>query len=133
MSFDHRDIRVSMDVYTLDNAYLGTVINVVPGPPALSGEGVLAEALQTSVTNGEMFGPVPTQMNGNPGPKTQSAAALYATEPDTASSLGEGSIKVGKWWGLIGRRTIPLSDIQTVSLERVVLKHRSQDLERSSR
>ncbi len=133
MSFDHQDIRPSMDVYTLDNVYLGTVISMVPGPPVLTGERVLAEARQTSVINGEMFGPVPTQTRGNPGPKTQSAAAQYATQPDAALPLGQGAIKVGKWWGLIGRRTIPLEDVQTVSLERVVLKHRSADLDHSFR
>ncbi len=130
MSFDHRDIRQSMDVYTLDNVYLGPVVAVVPGPAIPSGERVLNEARQVSEVNGEMFGPVPTQTSGNPGPVTQSAASLYATDPD-AQSLGQGTIKVGKWWG--GRRTIPLDAIQSVSLERVVLKHREAELERSSR
>lgn len=129
MSFDHRDIRTRMDVYTLDNVYLGPVVTVVPGPVGCEVERVLEEARQSSKVNGEMFGPVPTQTGGNPGPKTQSAAALYATEPHDAHSLGQGAIKIGRWWGLIGRRTIPMENVQTVSLERVILKHRKEDLD----
>ncbi len=77
-----------------------------------------------------MFGPMPTQTIGNGGPIKQSAAALYATTPHAAQPLGQGTIQVGKWWGLVGRRTIPLAAIQTVSMERVVLKHRKTDLDK---
>jgi hypothetical protein len=128
MGFSHRDIRPAMDVYTLDNVYLGSVFDVIPGPPSRAEEIVFEEARQTSEVNGEMLGPMPTQSIGNPGPQTQSAAKLYATEPTSGQSLGQGAIKVGKWWGLVNRRTIPLEAIQTVSLERVILKHRKEDL-----
>jgi len=131
MSFDHRDVRRSMDVYTLDNVYLGSVVAVLPGPGIRTEERVQEEARQSSIINGEMLGPVPTQTSGNRGPKTQGAAALYATQPDTAKPLGKGAIKVGTWWGR--RRTIPLDAIQAVSLERVVLKYRKKDLDQLRR
>lgn len=131
MSFDRRDIHPAMDVYTLDNVYLGSVLAVLPGPETPVKEHVLPEARQSSEVNGEMLGPMPTQTIGNKGPKTQSAASLYATEPESAQPLGRGDIKVGKWWGLVGSRTIPLEAIQTVSLERVILKHRKADLDKN--
>jgi hypothetical protein len=128
MSFDRRDIRTAMDVYTRDNVYLGTVLAVIPGPQDRAGEPVAAGARQTSAVNGELLGPMPTQTIGNPGPSTQSAHALYAVEPDSAQPLGKGALVAGKWWGLIGRRTIPLDDVQSVSLERVILKQRQDEI-----
>ncbi|HEX6292840.1 MAG TPA: hypothetical protein VFZ66_26885 [Herpetosiphonaceae bacterium] len=128
MSFDRRDIRKAMDVYTLDNVYLGSVLAVIPGPIA-AGEGeVVPESCQTSRVSGELLGPMPTQTIGNPGPTTQSAARLYHTAADGAPPLGRGSITVGLWWGLLQRRTIPLDAIQTVSFERVVLKYRRDQI-----
>jgi hypothetical protein len=129
MSFDRRDIRPAMDVYTRDNVYLGTVLDVIPGPQARAGERVAADARQTSAVNGELLGPMPTQTIGNRGPSTQSARADYATDPDAAQPLGKGTLIAGKWWGLIGRRTIPLDDVQSVSLERVILKQRKDEID----
>ena len=128
MSFDRGDVRRAMDVYTLDNVYLGTVLSVRSAPEAGGAERVPEHSRQSSVVDGERRGPAPTQDAGNRGPRTQSAAALYATTGDGAPPLGGGSIEVGRWWGLRGRRTIPLDQIQTVSLERVVLRSRAQDL-----
>lgn len=120
MSFDRRDIRISMDVYTFDQIYLGTVLKIRPGS-MLKGERILPDALQSSSVNGEMLGPMPTAPIGNPAPHKQSADERYASGRD-AEPLGAGSLVVGKWWGLLGRREIPLADVQTVSLERVVLR-----------
>ena len=128
MSFDRGDIRRTMDVYTLDNAYLGTVLKIVPGRAALHEESVEASARQTSRVNGELLGPMPTQPIGNQSPIRQGAQAQYDTATD-AEQLGDGALIVGRWWGLRGRRTIPLADVQTVSLERVVLKQRRATLE----
>ena len=125
MSFDRRDIRPGMDVYTLDNAYLGTVLKVSDGPPAEPEPPIAADARQSSTTNGELLGPMPTQPIGNPAPITQGAAAGYATAPDDARPLGHGALLVGRWWGLVGRRRIPIDAVQTVSLERVVLRQRA--------
>ena len=128
MSFDRRDIRLSMDVYTLDNAYLGTVLTVVPGPEPPAEASASAPGHESSAISGESLGPMPTQPVGNVGPETQSARAVYATRPDGAERLGHGALKVGKWWGLAARRTIPLDAVQTVSLERVVLKLKRDEL-----
>ncbi len=95
MSFDRRDIRPAMDVYTLDNVYLGSILAIIPGSRTPVKEHILPEARQSSEVNGEMFGPMPTQTIGNPGPRTQSAASLYATQPDSTQPLDGGAIKVG--------------------------------------
>ena len=128
MSFDRRDVRPAMDVYTLDDVYLGTVLRIVPGPEPPAQEQVPEDARQSSAIGGELLGPMPTQPLGNPGPSTQSAHALYAVPSDGAQPLGRGALEVGKWWGLVGRRTIPLDAVQTVSLERVVLRLNQAEL-----
>jgi hypothetical protein len=122
MQFDTRDIRSRMDVYTADNVWLGEVRQINPRPVAQEGEQVGAAARQSSRINGELLGPMPTAPIGNPAPHAQSAESFYAAEPDDAAKIGRGSIIVGRWWGLLGRRTIPMEQVQTVSLERVVLK-----------
>jgi hypothetical protein len=38
-------------------------------------------------------------------------------------SLGNGSMVIATLLGMFGRRTIPLDEVQTVSMERVVLRH----------
>ncbi len=138
MSFDTRDIRRSMDVYTHDNVYLGTVLEIIPCPnPRVGGDQVETppgeEApvppQQRSEIDGEMFGPMPTQTIGNKGPSRQSARAGYAVHPDDAKLIGSGSIRVGKWWGLLSSRTIPIEDVQTVSIERVVLRRKKDEID----
>jgi hypothetical protein len=120
MSFDWRDIRKTMDVYTLDNVYLGTVLSITPGPTGAP-EHTPPTSHQSSILNGELLGPMPTQPIGNRASLKQSASANYGTAAD-AAPLGAATMLVGKWWGLAGRRVIPLDAVQTVSLERVVLK-----------
>jgi hypothetical protein len=127
MSFDRRDIRMMMDVYTLDNVYLGSVLRVAPGN--LTGERACAiSAPQSSQVSGESMGPAPTWAVGNAGPATQSAAAGYRARTDGAALIGAGDLTVGKWWGLRERRVIPLGLVQTVSLERVVLRVTARQL-----
>jgi hypothetical protein len=133
MSFDRGDIRPSMDVYTLDNSYLGTVLRIHANPITAADEQVAPDALQSSDVSGELLGPVPTLPIGNRGPRTQSAGNRYATQPDAAEPIGRGTIEVGKWWGMFGRRTISLDDVQTVSLERVVLRLRDGELGQMAR
>jgi hypothetical protein len=120
MSFDTRDIRPTMDVFTLQNDYLGTVLKVEPGPVHAPTASDPDEP--SSEMNGELAGPAPTQDIGNSGPRVQSPRAAYATTRDDATLLGNGTITIGKYWGLLGRKTIPLSAVQSVSMERVVLK-----------
>lgn len=127
MSFDSGDIRRAMDVYTRDNVYLGTVLAVIPGEAAAEG-GVDEGARQSSAVDGELLGPMPTRTIGNPGPTTQSARALYGVAADRARPIGRGAIRVGTWWGLVGRRMIPLDRVLTVSLERVILQATRDEL-----
>ena len=130
-SFDLRDIRRSMDVFTIDNIWLGMVLTVSPDTdaPEATGGHVPADARQSSAVSGELLGPMPTQTIGNSGPRRQSASANYASPPDGTPLVAHtGTLTVGKWWGLTARRTIPLDAIQTVSLERVVLRWKKEDL-----
>ena len=130
-SFDLRDIRRSMDVFTIDNAWLGVVLFVTSaeGTSNASDGHVPVDAQQSSAVSGELLGPMPTQTIGNSGPRRQSARAGYATAADATPPIARGgTITVGKWWGLAVRRTIPLDAIQTVSLERVVLKWTKENL-----
>ncbi|MDP8922550.1 MAG: hypothetical protein M3O34_06685 [Chloroflexota bacterium] len=127
MSLNARDIRPSMDVFSRDGAYLGTVLRVAPDRAALADgkdgrEPNLGAAPQSSAINGELLGPMPTAPLGNPGPLAQSARGRYAAEADGAPSLRGGSFVVGRWWGLLGRRVIPLDLVMNVSLERVILE-----------
>lgn len=126
--FDFHDIRRSMDVYTIDGVYVGTVLDIIPGAVVRNDEQAHERAHQSSEISGEMLGPMPTRPLGNSGPERQSAREWYAAKPDRASPIGAGAIRVGRWWGLRGRRTIPMDAVQTVSLERVVLKLKKEEL-----
>ena len=128
MSYDARDIRKPMDVFTMDNAYLGTVRKVIPGEVTQDSGQVPETARQASLVNGEMLGPMPTRPLGNHGPRSQSATAHYATQADGAQRIGHGKIVVGKLGGLLSRRTISTDDVLSVSLERVVLKLKRDEL-----
>lgn len=128
MSFDRSDIRKAMDVYTADNVYLGTVLKIVAAP--VHDEQRSPTIPQQSAISGELLGPMPTLPIGNRAAELQSASHAYGSAPDQAQPLGHGQIIVGSWWGLVGRRTIPLDQVQTVSLERIVLRQRSDEIDR---
>ena len=123
MGFSRSDFRPGMDVYTRDNHHLGAIAVVVPGA-----EQVLESARQSSTGSGESMGPMPTQMLGNSGPSVQSARSLYATQRAPSTTLHGGKLVVGGGWGRASR-TIDLSAVQTVSLERVNLKLRRDELD----
>ena len=129
MTFDHRDIRPAMDVYTRDNVYLGTVLAVEPGP-APGPRARRPPEHQGSQVSGELLGPMPTQPVGNQGPVNQSARAGFASAADDAPPIGQGRLLVGRWQGWRGRRAIPLAAVQSVALERVVLALTSEQLDR---
>lgn len=122
MSFDRADIRPAMEVYTLDNVYLGTVLAVTPGPPHADPTPERPATMHSSAVSGELMGPMPTQSLGNTGPQRQAAGAGYASAGDGAAPLGQGSFTVGKWYGLFGKRSFPLDAVQTVSMERIILR-----------
>ncbi len=119
--FNHRDIRVLMDVWTADNEYLGSVRRVLAAGISMHTR-IETPDQQVSGFSGEALGLVPTQALGSSGPVMQAAHAAYATSPDGAGLLGAGTMTVGHWAGLIGRRSIALDFVQSVSLERVTLR-----------
>ncbi len=130
MTFNRHDIRRSMDVYTCDNIYMGTVLSVTAGSPANPGERSAPEPAEASEVSGELLGPMPTLPVGNLGPVNQGARAGYATGAGSPDVPGPGSLTAGKWWGLLGRYVIPLDAVQTVSLERVILRVSKDELDR---
>jgi hypothetical protein len=131
MGFDRRDIRRAMDVYTRDNVYLGVVRRIHRGVAPLPEEQEDEGARQSSAVDGESLGPMPTRVVGNPGPRSQAAGARYAVGPDGAEPLGDGALEVGRLRGMVGRRTIPLGLVQSVSFERVILRVTREELERA--
>lgn len=123
------EIRRQMDVFTLDAVYLGSVlwISAERGdhvPPNLG-----PDVLQTSTVDGEMLGPMPTQALGNTGPVSQAARAKYATGATGAESFQSGTLLVGKFHGLLGIRRVSIDDIQTVAMERIVLRQTFDELD----
>lgn len=118
--FDLRDIRRGMDVYNRGGDWLGTVLKV---------EGVVARPLLRLVTtypsssgtfNGELTGPISTQLIGNSGPTVQTAITGYGS---TALPDGKaGSVLIGRWLGLTGRRWFDAGSIINISLERIVVE-----------
>jgi hypothetical protein len=143
--FDVRDLRRPLDVFTRDEVFLGTILKIVPAdeqPPAAPQGAEQAQTEQAQKEpatppsgriSGELLGPMPTAPLGNPGPAAQSAARGYRAEPDDAQALSAGSLVVGRWWGLLGRRTIRLDQILSLSLERVILKQTYEELNPGSR
>ena len=120
MHFDTRDIRLGMDVFTADNVYLGSVVRL-PAAENLQ-EDAYRAVDPSSRTSGEALGPSPTVSLGNTGPLNQSARTHYATQPDANGVFPSGSFEVGKWFGLVGRKSIPVAFVQSLSAERIVLR-----------
>lgn len=131
MTFDTRDIRVGMDVYTRDGRYLGTVRRLEPGS-AQPVQRVATEATTeapASMISGELLGPMPTSPLGNPGPTTQTPRYAFGTIPDEAEPLVAGAFWVGKLPVPIGWCRFSIDDVLTVTLERVILRQQASDLE----
>lgn len=116
------EIRRMMDVYSFDSDYLGSVLWIT-ADGATSGSPEFPDQLrQESKVSGESLGPAPTQRVGNPGPVTQSARQRYGIGDDPQPAIGNGTMIVGQAFGLMGIKRIPLDDVQTVALERIVLR-----------
>jgi hypothetical protein len=156
MTLTRRDVRPGMDVYALDGAYVGTVLLVrgrseaddgasgrAAGSGAASaraaaiGEADAGSRPTGSRVNGEALGPMPTAALGNAGPGAQAARSGYATEAG-----GPGAAPLGRVLVLrmplgtqlhaprFGLRWISPDLIQTVTLERVLLRVTEDALER---
>lgn len=126
MSFDVRDIRPGMDVYSFDNVYLGTVRRVIREP--VPRQEVVPQEFQASQIPGELLGPMPTATIGNPGPSTQSARRRFASQPDGAALIGHSRLVFGRLPVPIGWREVSVDDVLAVSLERVVLRRTAAEL-----
>lgn len=121
--FRSTDIRRSMDVFGLDGNWIGTVLRVRHGPT--SGDNVPDNPPFTPdrrVFDGESLGPAPTRSVGNFGPATQAPEHRYGADARAGKPLGAGTMRVATWNGLFGRRWISLDEVQTVSMERVILR-----------
>ena len=138
MSFDDRDVRRGMDVFTLDNVLVGTVVWIRGGRPRQSRTGRAPEAGgQTSDVSGETLGPMPTTRVGNRGPLTQGAGTRFASRAERVGRALDGAelLVLRTPIGPDLRRyrprlrSVPLTAVQTVSLERVVLRVTEADLE----
>jgi hypothetical protein len=122
-SFRTSEIRRFMDVFGLDGEKLGTVIRVTAGnrPPSPDRERVPGKPAHRAF-DGESTGPAPTRQVGNFGPATQSPENGYGVTATGGDELGDGAMQIGTFYGWFRRKWIPLSEVQTVSMERVVLR-----------
>ena len=140
MTFSTRDIRRGMDVYSADNVYQGTVVWIVERParrePPEPRAGHDSAARHAGTFSGEALGPMPTAALGNSGPSAQTPATRYASvargprvgEGHTASDREPAELIVVRlltaldWTTLRPKiQRIPVSRVQSVSLERIVL------------
>ena len=131
MSFDDRDVRRGIDVFTLDNELVGTVVWIRRGGSRQTATARVRESPgQASAPGGEALGPQPTTNVGNGGPLNQGAPALFASRTDHAGRSLDGTdlwvlrTPIGpeyRHW-LPRLRRIPVSAVQTVSFERVILR-----------
>ena len=140
MSFDDRDVRRGMDVVTLDDVLLGTIVWIRRGGSRRSVAAPAGAVRQVSARNGEALGPMPTTAVGNRGPTVQGALASFASQGKRAGRPLDGAellvlrTPIGPDFRhpLPRLRRIPVSAVQTVSLERVILRVTEAELEAGS-
>jgi hypothetical protein len=126
--FRTSEIRPRMDVFGLDGVRLGTITKVVPGSVQAPSAGTdLSGTEGVRTFDGEATGPAPTRSVGNFGPETQAPERRYGANVTAGEPLGAGEIEIGTVFGMFWRRRIPLDEVQTVSLERVVLRKRASE------
>jgi hypothetical protein len=129
-AFRTGEIRRSMDVFSLDGEKIGTVIRVLAGPePPSSEEASVPGKPQEREFDGEAIGPAPTRAAGNFGPATQSPEHGYGVKATGGESLGDGAMLIGTVYGMFFRKWIPLREVQTVSMERIVLRRLASEYE----
>jgi hypothetical protein len=135
-------IQRGMDVFTLDGAYVGTVVcrsKTAPPPDPLP---MAMESGQRSGNqfSGESLGPAPTASIGNRGPSSQARTAgfgaLSADDADEPNG-NHGQMVIFRWlvaqqWRRSGPvlRRLPLDLVQAVSHERVILSVTAEELAR---
>jgi hypothetical protein len=138
LSFTDRDLRRGMDVYSADNVYLGTVIWVRLQGGAQDPQRSTSILTGQDAFSGESLGPMPTARIGNSGPRSQSPRTAYASTPMvTADCAPRRPVELlavrmltALNWSTLRPRVwrIPVSLVQIVSLERIVLSCSADEL-----
>jgi hypothetical protein len=139
MSFGTRELRRGMDVFSADGELLGTVVQIRRrlrlGPS--DGASVHDPRPASTAFTGEALGPMPTAPVGNPGPASQNPTTRYASQrPDgTLPDEEPADLLVFRAPVHLERRTLwprlrryPVSSIQNVSHERIVLAKPASEL-----
>jgi hypothetical protein len=146
-------VRKGMDVWdAYQEQYLGSVVGVRRGPlpttdgadpvekegkvqsrPLVHEEGQSEQhaGSQGERVNGEELGPFPTMSAGNKGPTTQSAGADYAThQTDERTNVISFAVRPGRLnLGIFTRPFyVPSTAVHSISMERVVLDVRGNDI-----
>jgi hypothetical protein len=149
VSFARRDHRLGKDVFTLDGVYLGIVLWISGGRRRRSGTrgpkpgdprpAPAGQSVRASAFSGETLGPMPTAALGKSGPRGQSAETAYATTTSHGSELAIDppstlivvrTLTALNWSTLRPTvRRIPVSSIQAVSMERIVLSVTASELD----
>jgi len=156
VTFTERDLRRGLDVFSLDNVYLGTVIWIrwdenafTPDPSPVREGGKHAvpvsplprtgEGLGVGVSfSGERLGPMPTSSIGNSGPVRQASATKYATQtvgPGSARVRRPAELLIFRWlvslnWATARPvlRRVPAGLIHLISLERIILSVNASEM-----
>ena len=133
MSFAARDLRRGMDVFDADGTYLGSVVWLITRQSGRSAVQPPRDSAARSTFSGEAIGPMPTEALGNSGPRSQASSTAYATTPHPERRGVEDARRPTtlivlrmltslNWSTLRPQlRRISISQVQTVSYERIVL------------
>ncbi|MGE3272769.1 MAG: hypothetical protein AB7P40_28790 [Chloroflexota bacterium] len=141
MSFGTSDLRRGQDVFSADGVYLGAVVWVTTrpmNPPYATHEPAEVSRASSRLFSGEALGPMPTAALGNSGPARQNRAAAYSTHrvvPTHGRHSSPAELLVFRWlvalnWDTARPRLlrVPVSLVQNVSHERIVLTKSAADL-----
>jgi hypothetical protein len=139
VSFDVRDLRLGMDVFSSDGVYLGSVIHVARRPrsdPTLTAAARLKNRATGPSFSGETLGPMPTTRLGNRGPAHEQEPSDYATRLATQSDSEPAELVVFRCLVALDWRTLwprlrryPVSLVLHTSHERIVLAATAAELD----
>jgi hypothetical protein len=130
-----------MDVFSADGVYVGTVIHIIrrailDAATRRTAEG--SSAAPVSGFSGEALGPMPTSALGNRGPRQQSAVMAFAssaasgqTDPSTRPAeliVLRSLVALNRATLMPTLRRIPVTMVQLVSMERIVLSSTAAEL-----
>jgi hypothetical protein len=138
VSFDGRDLRIGMDVFSADGVYLGSVVRIRWDRSVSTAVAAEADPTAGLPFSGERLGPMPTTALGNSGPASQSTATAYGSRRSRIATPDRGrptELLIFRWlvsltWSTARPRLrrIPVELIQLVALERIVLSVNADEL-----